>query len=340
MTNALQLLTSRLDSADKTQASAVNPAAGDTSLLDAYSQAVISVVESANPAVVNIGVKTRAARGRRHQEGAGSGVIFAPDGYVLTNSHVVHEAASIAVTLLDGTTASARVIGDDPATDLAVLRVELSGLGYAQLDDSGRLQPGQLVIAMGNPLGYQSTVSAGIVSATGRAMRSQSGRLIEDVIQHTAPLNPGNSGGPLLDSRGMVVGINTAIIPMAQGIGFAIPARTASWVITQLLQHSRVRRGYLGVAGQPRLLSRRLVRFYNLPNTYGVELIHVEKGTPAASAGLLRGDIVLAINSQSVENIDSVHRLMTEWRAGEALRLDFVRLNELMTVEITPIEAP
>ncbi len=311
----------------------------DIELLDAYSRAVTSVVETVNPAVVNISVQTRPTRSRSTQQGSGSGVILTPDGYILTNSHVVHGAERIEVMLLDGTSARAELIGDDPATDLALIRASLAGLIHAELGDSSSLLPGQVVIAMGNPLGFQSTVSAGIISALGRAMRSQSGRLIENVIQHTAPLNPGNSGGPLLDTRGHVVGINTAIIQMAQGIGFAIPSNTASWVVSQLLKHGRVRRGFLGIAGQQRLLSRRLVRFYNLANKHGVEIVSVEPDTPAKSAGLMKGDIIVAIDETPVQSIDQVHRIMTEWTEGKSLSLNVIRLTEMTTIDVLPILA-
>lgn len=310
--------------------------AADTELLDAYSRAVSSVVERVGPAVVNIAVQVKSPRTQQEQEGAGSGVIIAPDGYILTNSHVVHSASKIRIVLLDGSTSDATLVGDDPATDLALIRASASGLPYAELGDSTKLLPGQVVIAMGNPLGFQSTVSAGIVSALGRAMRSQSGRLIENIIQHTAPLNPGNSGGPLLNTRGRVVGINTAIIFQAQGIGFSIPAETAILITSQLLQHGKIRRGYLGVAGQPRLLSRQLVRHYNLSNRYGVELIQVEQDTPAWESGLIRGDIIVAIDDKAVQSIDEVHRILTAYQGNEPLKLSYIRLTELLSTVVTP----
>ncbi len=339
MININQIFTN-FDSSESQASLPASPAVkADIELLDAYSRAVTSVVETVNPAVVNISVQTRPTRSRSPQQGSGSGVILAPDGYILTNSHVVHGAERIEVMLLDGTSARAELIGDDPATDLALIRASLAGLIHAELGDSASLLPGQVVIAMGNPLGFQSTVSAGIISALGRAMRSQSGRLIENIIQHTAQLNPGNSGGPLLNTRGQVVGINTAIIQMAQGIGFAIPSNTANWVVSQLLQHGRVRRGFLGIAGQQRLLSRRLVRFYNLSNKHGVEIVSVEPDTPAKSAGLMKGDIIVAIDDMPVQSIDEVHRVMTEWIEGKPLSLNIIRLTEMSIVEVTPILA-
>ncbi|MGC2433190.1 MAG: trypsin-like peptidase domain-containing protein, partial [Desulfobaccales bacterium] len=218
----------------------------DLELLDAYSRAIVKVVEEVGPAVVGITTGSPSPRQAAEQAGAGSGVLIAPDGYILTNDHVVAQARLLQATLEDGRTLAGEIVGTDPATDLAVIRVNAAGLPFASLGDSAALRVGQVVIAIGNPFGFQSTVSTGVVSALGRALRSRAGRLIENIIQHSAPLNPGNSGGPLVDSRGRVVGVNTAIIMMAQGIGFAIPANTAKWVVSQLLTHGRVRRGYLG----------------------------------------------------------------------------------------------
>jgi S1-C subfamily serine protease len=311
----------------------------DTELLDAYSRAVTTVVDAVGPAVVSIAVGKQAPSHWPEREGAGSGVVIAPDGYILTNSHVVHKARRLTTTFTDGTQVVARLIGEDPATDLAVIRAEASGLPYALLGDSALLRVGQLVIAMGNPLGFQSTVSTGVVSALGRALRSREGRLIENIIQHTAPLNPGNSGGPLLDSRGRVVGINTAIIMMAQGIGFAIPVNTARWVVSQLLTHGRVRRGYLGIAGRERPLGRRLVRFHNLFNERAVEVVSVEPNGPARQAGLREGDLVVAINEQGVAGIDDLHRFLAEWPINGPVTLTIIRGQERLAVEVMPTEA-
>jgi S1-C subfamily serine protease len=313
--------------------------APDTALLDAYSRAVTAVVDAVGPAVVSIAVGQRSARRWPEREGAGSGVVIAPDGYILTNSHVVDNAGQVTTTLTDGTQAAARLIGKDPATDLAVIRAEASGLPYALLGDSASLRVGQLVIAMGNPLGFQSTVSTGVVSALGRALRSREGRLIENIIQHTAPLNPGNSGGPLLDSRGRVVGINTAIIVMAQGIGFAIPANTARWVVSQLITHGRVRRGYLGLTGRQRPLGRRLVRFHNLADERAVEVVSVESDGPARKAGLREGDLVVALNEQAVTSIDDLHRFLAEWPINGPVTLTVVRGKERLAVDVMPAEA-
>ncbi len=310
----------------------------DAELLDAYSRAVIGVVEAVGPTVVSITGKRPTGRAAEH-EGAGSGVVIAPDGYILTNSHVVHNARQLTTTFTEGAQTTATLIGEDPATDLAIIRAEASGLPYALLGDSASLRVGQLVIAMGNPLGFQSTVSTGVVSALGRALRSLEGRLIESIIQHTAPLNPGNSGGPLLDSRGQVVGINTAIIMMAQGIGFAIPANTARWVISQLLTHGRVQRGYLGIAGRDRPLDRRLAHFHHLTNDRAVEIMSVEANSPARQAGLREGDLIVAIHQRPVTNIDDLHRFLAEWPIQQPATLTIIRGPERLVVEVRPVEA-
>ncbi len=318
----------------------ISPAdASDVELLDAYSRAVTGVVDAIGPAVVSIAVGTQSRRYGPEREGAGSGVVIAPDGYILTNSHVVLDAERLTATFTDGTLGPARLVGKDPATDLAVIRAEASGLPYASLGDSALLRVGQLVIAMGNPLGFQSTVTTGVVSALGRALRSREGRLIENIIQHTAPLNPGNSGGPLLDSRGHVVGLNTAIIMMAQGIGFAIPANTARWVASQLLIHGRVRRGYLGIAGRQRPLGRRLVRFHSLAHDQVLEVVSVEADGPARRAGLREGDLIVAANERAVTGVDDLHRFLAEWPIGASVVLTVIRGQERLEVDVQPVEA-
>jgi S1-C subfamily serine protease len=314
-------------------------AASEVELLDAYSRAVITVVDTVGPAVVGIAVRKSANAHTPEQQGAGSGVIIAPDGYILTNDHVVQGADAISVSLQDGGSIEATPVGTDPATDLAVLRANGSALPYATLGNSAALKAGQLVIAIGNPLGFQSTVSTGVVSALGRALRSQEGRLIENIIQHTAPLNPGNSGGPLVDSRGRVIGVNTAIIVMAQGIGFAIPADTARWVVSQLLTHGRVRRGFLGLATQQRPLDRRLVRFFHLQNNNGVEVVTVNKLGPAYKAGLREGDLIVSINGRTVDSVDDIHRILSEWPIGQAMPLFILRGQERLEFEVVPTEA-
>jgi S1-C subfamily serine protease len=266
-------------------------------------------------------------------------VIIAPDGYILTNAHVVQTAGALEVGLTDGTSLSATLIGRDPATDLAVIRATASFLPASTLGHSDRLRAGQLVIAMGNPLGFQSTVSTGVVSALGRTLRSTQGRLIENIIQHTAPLNPGNSGGPLVDSAGKVAGINTAIIAMAQGIGFAIPANTARWVVSQILTYGRVRRGFLGIAARQRPLDRRIARVLELKKNDAVEVISVESQGPAGSAGLREGDLIVAINGAPVQSVDDLHRFLSEWPIGHPVEIDIVRGQSRRTLRIVPQEA-
>ncbi len=310
----------------------------DVELLDAYSRAVIAVVDAVGPAVVSISISTASRRGEPEQAGVGSGVIIAPDGYILTNDHVVQNARQLFVTLTDGSSLTATVVGTDPATDLAIIRASGSGLPYATLGDSDSLRAGQLVIAIGNPFGFQSTVSAGIVSALGRALRSREGRLIENIIQHTAPLNPGNSGGPLVDSRGRIVGINTAIIVTAQGIGFSIPSNTAKWILSQLLTVGRVRRGHLGITAQQRPLGRRLVRFHNLTAEFAVEVVSIMPNSPAGEAGIREGDLIVAINGQEVTSVDHLHHFLAEWPIGKEVRLSIIRGQERLEKEVTTAE--
>jgi S1-C subfamily serine protease len=307
----------------------------DIELLDAYSRAVTAVVEAVGPAVVSVHVGKEAPGGNGIEPaGAGSGVLLTPDGYVLTNHHVVREGSRVRLMLMDGKQLGGELVGSDPPNDLAVVRAEGSGLPYASLGDSSALKVGQLVIAIGNPLGFQSSVSTGVVSATGRGMRSLDHRLIENVIQHTAPLNPGNSGGPLVDSRGRVVGINTAIIPVAQGIGFSGPSNTARHVVSQILSYGKVQRGYLGITGRQRQLARRLVRFLDLPKESGVEVITLDPRGPAASAGIQSGDILLEMNGISVESVDDLHRLLSEVPGQGIASVMLLRGTERRVVEV------
>ncbi len=311
----------------------------DADLLDAYSRAVVRVVESVGPAVVSV-VVGKNPRGRGgEQMGAGSGAVVAPDGYIMTNNHVVQGAGRIEVRTADGPALPARLVGADPATDLAVLRAGTGGLPYASFGDSGALSVGQLAIAIGNPLGFDSTVSTGVLSALGRALRSRDGRLIENIIQHTAPLNPGNSGGPLVDSRGRVIGINTAIIPMAQGICFSIPSNTAAWVLPQLVADGRVRRGYLGIAGQSRPLERSLVAAFGLTANQAVEVVSVNRASPAGRAGLRPGDLVIAINETCVTCVDDLHRFLATWPIAEPATLTLIRDERRIMLPIVPAEA-
>jgi S1-C subfamily serine protease len=299
-------------------------APSDEALLDAYSQAVVGVVESVGSTVVNIGMLKRGQNGQMG-EGAGSGVIIAQDGYVLTNHHVVEGAGQITVSLTDGNEYPAQVVGGDPATDLAVVRVGQNGLPTATLGDSEKLRVGQLAIAIGNPLGFQSTVSTGVISALGRSMRSPQGRLIENVIQTDVSLNPGNSGGPLVNSRGQVIGINSAMIYRAQGISFAIPVNTARWVAGELIARGRVRRAYLGLAGQVRPVSRRSQRTLELPQASVVEAVNVESEGPAGRAGLRAGDLIVAIDGQPTPTVDAIHRLLRGYAAITPVTLTIYR---------------
>jgi len=307
----------------------------DEEVLDSYSRAVTGAVDEIGPAVVN--VEVQGAGGRR--AGSGSGFIFTPDGFVLTNSHVVHGAARIELALADGRRYRADLVGDDPETDLAIVHIDAPDLAWARLGDSGELRVGQLVIAVGNPLGFSATVTAGVVSSMARSFRSQAGRLIDNVIQTDAALNPGNSGGPLVTARGEVVGVNTAIIPMAQGICFAIPSNTAKFVASRLMRDGRVRRSYIGVGGQNVPLHRRVVRFHRLEHDGGVRVTQIESGSPAASAGLVEGDTIVAFDGQAVAGIDDLHRLLTEERVGVGLPLTVLRGVEKMEVRIVPAES-
>jgi S1-C subfamily serine protease len=319
----------------------------DSSLLDAYSHAVVGAAEKISPSVVKIEV-AQAARGRtgepRERQGGGSGFIFTPDGLILTNSHVVHDARRIEASLSDGRRFPAQMIGDDPATDLAVIRIDVPtsdapNLFAAPLGDSQKLRVGQLAIAIGNPYGFQYTVTAGVVSALGRSLRSYSGRLIEDVIQTDASLNPGNSGGPLVSSAGQVVGVNTAMIPMAQGLCFAIGINTAKFVAGRLLRDGRIRRSYIGVEAQTVPLHRRLVRFYDLPSENGVVVMSVAAASPARKAGLREGDIVVALDGKSVAGVDDLHRLLTDARVGVSSFLTVLRWTEKLELKVVPEEA-
>ena len=311
----------------------------DPELLDAYSRAVSGVVERAAPAVVSVEVQHRRRGGPgRGEQGHGSGFVFTPDGFILTNSHVAHGASKTEIAFPDGRRLRAELVGDDPDTDLAVLRVDASSLLAVPLGDSGALRVGQVVIAIGNPLGFQSTVTAGVVSALGRSFRSVSGRLIDNVIQTDAALNPGNSGGPLLDSRGNVIGVNTAVILPAQGICFAVAVNTVKLVVGQLIAHGHVRRARIGVGGQNVSLPRLAVRAHRLIQPSGVLITTVESGSPAERAGLQPGDIIIAFDGQPVHSIDDLHRLLTGERIGAATSVAAVRKAERLELPITAAE--
>jgi S1-C subfamily serine protease len=313
------------------------PSVSDTEILDAYSHAVTSVANTVGPAVVR--VEVRGANGRAG--GVGSGVIIAPDGLVLTNCHVVEGAKDIRIQDADGHVMDARKLGEDPDTDLALLRAgSARDLPTAMLGDSKTLRRGQLVVAIGNPLGFESTVTAGVVSALGRSLRARNGRLIEDVIQTDAALNPGNSGGPLVSSRGEVIGINTAVIMGAQGICFAVASNTAQFVLSELIQHGRVRRAYVGVSAQTAAVPRRHARAAGIENASGAVLTALEPKGPAALAGLMSLDIVVRAGGVPVIGVDDLIRVLTGDRIGRALSVEVLRRGALRTIEVEPTERP
>ncbi|MBZ5514047.1 MAG: trypsin-like peptidase domain-containing protein [Acidobacteriia bacterium] len=322
------------------------PGAEDDQALDAYSRAVINAAEKASSSVVNVEV-AHEVRGRRAADprlprearGHGSGFIFTPDGFVLTNSHVVHDADTIHITLADGRRMRADLVGSDPGTDLAVVRIEAPNLVPLGMGDSQALRVGQLVVAIGNPYGFQCTVTAGVVSALGRSLRARTGRLIDNVIQTDAALNPGNSGGPLVNARGEVVGVNTAVILPAQGICFAIAINTAKFVAAQLIKEGRVRRSYIGVAGQDVPFPRHVARRFGLPEASGVLVSSVEDQSPAARAGVNAGDVIVGFGGQAIAGIDDLHRLLTEQRVGVKSEVEILRHEEKVRLEIVPEEA-
>lgn len=320
--------------------------AEDDALLDAYSRAVTSASEKVSPSVVNLEVRQR-LRGSRanhprlpHEaRGGGSGFIFTPDGFILTNSHVVHDATAVEVTLLDGRRFQADLIGDDPETDLAVVRILAPDLVPASLGDSHAIRVGQVAIAIGNPYGFQCTVTAGVVSALGRSLRSRSGRLIDNVIQTDAALNPGNSGGPLVTSRGEVIGVNTAIILPAQGICFAIAINTAKFIAGRLIKDGRIRRSFIGVGGQNVPLHRRIARFHSVPVQSGVLVVSIENSSPAQRAGVREGDVIVGYDDHPIAAIDDLHRLLTEQRVGAQSSLTIIRRSEKLVLDIVPEES-
>jgi S1-C subfamily serine protease len=316
----------------------------DDALLDAFSQAVTAASAKVSPSVVNIDVhpvsKTSRAGAHPHEtRGSGSGFVLTPDGFILTNSHVVHAASRIDVILTDGGKYEAELIGNDPDTDLAVVRISAPSLVPASLGDSQRARVGQLVVAIGNPYGFQCTVTTGVISALGRSLRSTSGRLIDNVIQTDAALNPGNSGGPLITSRGDVIGVNTAVILPAQGLCFAIAINTAKFVAGRLIQDGKIRRGYIGVAGQNIPLPRRVIRFHRIPVDTGILVISVEPDSPAQRAGLREGDVLLEYDGIPVSGVDDLHRLLTEARLGIASSVTILRGLEKQTLPIVAEES-
>lgn len=315
----------------------------DDILLDAYSQSVINAARKVGPSVVNIDVRKKSggpdSKNKRPPGeigGSGSGFIFTPDGFILTNSHVVSGASGIMVTLPDGNRYKADLIGDDQGTDLAVIRIGESHLAHAELGDSNKIRVGQLAIAMGNPFGFQHTVTAGVISALGRSLRAISGRVIDNVIQTDAALNPGSSGGPLVDSRGMVIGVNSAAIFQAQGICFAIAVNTARFVASQLIKYGEVRRSHIGISGQKIDISRRKIRFFDLSNKSGVQVISIIPDSPAARAGLQIGDVIISFDGHPVEDIDELQRQLTEDLIGRRTETIVLRRTQKIVLHITP----
>src|ERR1700745_1200530 len=314
----------------------------DSELLDAYSRTVVSAVARIAPAVVNIDVKQRVSsrRGERELSGNGSGFVITPDGFILTNSHVVHNASAITVNLPDGREYPAQLTGDDPDTDLAVVRIDAPQLRHVRLADSENLRVGQLVIAIGNPLGFEASVTAGVVSALGRSMHAQSGRLIDNIIQTDAALNPGNSGGPLVNSAGEGIGVNTPMIPPAQGILFAIASNTAKFVAAWLIKDGKIRRSYIGVAGQTSPLHRRVARFYHLANESGAMVVSVEKGSPAEQSRIRPDDVIVAFNDEPIASVHDLHKKLVGDRIGNPCKMTVLRGTEQLTIYVTPAEMP
>ena len=311
------------------------PAKDDIALLDEYSRTIVSAVDRVTPSVVNIESRANGSRG-----GSGSGFIIAPDGFILSNSHVVHGAREIVVNLSDGRESRAQLVGDDPDTDLAVIRIDAAQLSHVRLADSETLRVGQIAIAIGNPLGFQASVTAGVISALGRSMHAQSGRLIDNIIQTDAALNPGNSGGPLANSAGEVIGVNTAVIRPAQGICFAIASNTAKFIAGWLIKEGRIRRGYIGVAGQTSPLHRRVARFYHLANESGAMVVSVEKGSPAEQSRMRPDDVIVAFNDEPVASVHDLHKKLVGDRIGTPCKLTVLRGTEQLTIYVTPAEMP
>jgi S1-C subfamily serine protease len=311
------------------------PGRDDIALLDEYSRTIVSAVDRVAPSVVNIESRANGARG-----GSGSGFIIAPDGFILTNSHVVHGAREIVVNLSDGREFRAHLVGDDPDTDLAVIRIDAAQLSHVRLADSETLRVGQIAIAIGNPLGFQASVTAGVISALGRSMHAQSGRLIDNIIQTDAALNPGNSGGPLANSAGEVIGVNTAMIRPAQGICFAIASNTAKLIAGWLIKEGRIRRGYIGVAGQTAPLHRRVARFYHLANESGAMVVSIEKGSPAEQSRIRPDDVIVAFNDEPIASVHDLHKKLVGDRIGTPCKLTVLRGTEQLTIYVTPAEMP
>lgn len=339
MSSMIHLLRTQDSSHEEPAQVRAHPADGE--LLDAYSRAVVNAAERVGPAVVRVDVERKVAvrkrrgTGERDIAGHGSGFIFTPDGFVLTNSHVVKGAGTVRVAIPDGRSVAAELIGDDPDTDVAVLRINAGDLTWAELGDSGALRVGQLVVAIGNPLGFQSTVTAGVVSALGRSFRSTTGRLIDDVVQTDAALNPGSSGGALVDSRGEVVGVNTAVILPAQGICLAVGINTVKVVAAKLIRDGRVHRGYLGISGQNIALEPSAARALGMPGG-GVLVLDIEPDSPAGEARIRQGDVIIGLDGTPIAGIDDLHRVLTDDRIGREAALELLRGRARLTVAVRP----
>src|SRR5438270_4604655 len=339
--SSLAVLLNESEAGQEFESSRVSPGPDDAALLDEYSRTIVSAADRVGPAVVNIDIRQRlnSRRGPREVGGSGSGFVIAPDGFILTNSHVVHDANQIAVSLSDGREYPAQLVGDDPDADLAVIRIDAPHLAHVRLASSENLRVGQIVIEIGNPLGFQASVTAGVISALGRSMHAQSGRLIDNIIQTDAALNPGNSGGPLVNSAGEVIGVNTAMIRPAQGICFAIASNTTKFVAGWLIKDGKIRRSYIGVAGQNVPIHRRIVRFYGLPLETAVLVVSVENNSPAERAGLREGDLIIAFDDQPIGNVHHLHKILVGEQIGVPAKLTVIRHTEKLELTILPTES-
>jgi len=334
--NGLDFLSNEND--QETEEKILGQEISDENIFDAYSLAVTKAVETVSPAVVNINIFTAGKDKQNQRRGSGSGFIFTPDGFILTNSHVVNKAKQIEVVLSDGRKFNADLIGNDPDTDLAVIRIDSTGITPASLGDSSKIKIGQLVIAIGNPYGFQASVTAGVVSALGRSLRANTGRLIDNVIQTDAALNPGNSGGPLVNSKGEVIGVNTAAILPAQNICFATAINTAKFIAAKLIKDGKIKRSYIGIAGQDAPIHRRIVYHYSLPSDKSIMVISIEKNSPAEKALVQTGDRIISFNSTPVTGIDDLHKMLTETQVGVKTDIKVLRGTEILDLQIIPQE--
>jgi S1-C subfamily serine protease len=334
--NGLGLLSNEND--QETEEKILGQEIFDENIFDAYSLAVTKAVETVSPAVVNINIFTAGKDKQNQRRGSGSGFIFTPDGFILTNSHVVNKAKQIEVVLSDGRKFNADLIGNDPDTDLAVIRIDSTGITPASLGDSSKIKIGQLVVAIGNPYGFQASVTAGVVSALGRSLRANTGRLIDNVIQTDAALNPGNSGGPLVNSKGEVIGVNTAAILPAQNICFATAINTAKFIAAKLIKDGKIKRSYIGIAGQDAPIHRRIVYHYSLPSDKSIMVISIEKNSPAEKARVQTGDRIISFNSTPVTGIDDLHKMLTETQVGVKTDIKVLRGTEILDLQIIPQE--